>query len=45
MAKIQKARTQFGQPKNKIRLEMDRYESFFIPEKMSISFSGGRIMK
>ena len=33
MAKIQKARTQFGQPRNKIRLEMDRYESFSIPGK------------
>ena len=33
MAKIQNARTRFGVNQNKIRKEMDRYESFSIPDK------------
>ena len=33
MAKIQSARTRFGENQNKIRKEMDRYESFSIPGK------------
>ena len=33
MAKIQNARTHFGVNQNKIRKEMDRYESFSIPGK------------
>ena len=33
MAKMQNARTRFGVDQNKIRKEMDRYESFSIPSK------------